>query len=626
MATGFAEGYCSVFKPRARLMGSAWADKYRVIAPGTSPEPGAWVTARTPYLREILDVCTNRHTSHIVLMMSSQVGKSEVVLNLVGYYIHQDPSPILMVQPTKGKAEEFSKERLDPTIKASPALCDLVKDEVTVVNGKKTRKKKDTETITNKSFPGGYIAMEGAETESGLSSRPIKVLLMDEVDRYKAQIVGGDPRKIAIQRTTNFKDTRKIVEVSTPGLKETSRIYNDGWLKSDQRRYNVPCQCCGTLQALKWGQVKWNKTEAGDVVRESIRYECESCGHYMRGAYKMPFDLLEAGVWIAENPGAEIAGFHINSMYSPWVDLYDLVNEFVTATRNRDKDGLKEFVTLKLGEPWEDTDEKANWEELHKNNRHRYGDYLPANVLLATAGVDTQDHYLAVEVVGWGAGKETWGIKYALIMGDTSQPEVWNKLDQFLQRTWQTDDGRMLPIFSAFVDSGGHRTDDVYSFCKARQSRGVYAIRGSRNADAPVLPAKPTKNNKGGFLFELGVGLLKSTTLGRAAIKDEGPGYCHFPIEGEAGYSEDYFRGLLSERFEFKYVGGKYVRRWVQIYDRNEPLDCRGYATAAFELLNIDLNQLAARVSQMHAGAPAPSQPARVNKKIPRQLSAGMKL
>lgn len=625
MATGFAEGFCSVFKPKVWLSGSAWADENRMIAPGTSPEPGRWSTDRVAYLREILDVCTDRTTSHIALVMASQVGKSEVLLNIAGYYIHQDPAAILLVQPTDGLAEKFSKKRLGPTIAASPVLRDLVSE--VVVNdgdGKSRKKKKSDETITQKSFPGGSLTLTGAETEGGLSSDPIRVVLMDEVDRYKREIVGGDPRKLAIQRTVNYKDSRKIVEVSTPGEIETSRIYNDGWLKSDQRRYNVPCQSCGLLQHLKWGQVKWNKTDNGKVIRESIRYECEGCQHHMRGPYKLPAGLLSAGIWIAENPGAEIAGFHVNSMYSPWVDLYDLVDEFVAAVRSRDQDGLKEFFNLKMGEPWEDKTAKAEWETLHKNHRHRYGDCLPSNILMVTAGVDTQDNYIAAEVVGWGVGKESWGIKYVIFPGDTSQPRVWNDLDQFLQRTWQTDDGRSLPITMALVDSGGHRTDEVYNFCKPRQARGIYAIRGSRNIDAPVLPAKPTRNSKGGLLFELGVGLLKSTTLGRAALADEGPGYCHFALEGEAGYSEEYFKGLLAEKYEFKYVNGKSVRQWKKVYERNEPLDCRNYATAALELSNIDLDLLAERIQSMAGrSAQAPAQPARRSR---GQLSPGIKI
>ncbi|MDQ9768751.1 phage terminase large subunit family protein, partial [Acinetobacter baumannii] len=92
----------------------------------TSPEPGRWVSSRTPYLTEILDACTDRRVEQVYIMAASQIGKSELLLNIMGYYIHQEPSPVLFIQPTDETAKAFSKERIDPTIKASPVLREIV--------------------------------------------------------------------------------------------------------------------------------------------------------------------------------------------------------------------------------------------------------------------------------------------------------------------------------------------------------------------------------------------------------------------------------------------------------------------------------------------------------------------
>lgn len=617
MATGYREGFRSAFKPRPQITGSQWADSYRYVAPGTSSEPGRWRTSRVPYMREMLDTITDRSVEHVVAMMSSQVGKSELLINAIGYYVDQEPAPILLVSPTVETAESFSKERIDPTFQYTPAMRSKLIGQPADESKGSSRKKSDT--IRQKMFRGGYLALVGSNSTAGLASRPVRVLLMDEVDRY-VETKEGDPRDLAMQRTANYHN-RKIFEVSTPVDLETSMIYQT-WEQSDQRRYFVPCKACGAFQVLKWSQVSFAKEGTIQERAATAFYKCEHCGHNMRGSGRISDDLLDGGRWIAQKPGASIVGFHINALYSPWVELWKLVGEFLKARKTKDRAKLKAFINLKLGEPWEDEAEKTEWETLHKNHRHRYGEFLPANVLLATAGVDTQDEYLAVEVVGWGVGKESWGIKYAIFPGDTSQPKVWQELDEFLQRTWQTADGRHLPITMALVDSGGHRTDEVYNFCKTRQQRGIYAIRGSRSPDAPIIPSKPSKNGKGGLLFEIGVGLLKSTTLSRAAIADEGPGYCHFALEGEAGYSEEYFKGLLSERYEFKYSNGKYVRQWKKVYERNEPLDCRNYATAAMELSNIDLDVLAERIKGIGSSQQPAAQPAA--RRGRRQLSPGI--
>ena len=256
MSSIWGDKFTRKLRPKSRLTGSEWADRYRYVAPGTSPEPGPWRTNRVPYLREPMDSLTDSVTEYVVMMCSSQVGKSEFVLNIMGYYADQEPAPQLMLQPTVEAAEAFSKERIDPTFRYSDGLKDKLDD------GKDGRgsSRKSSTTIRMKHYPGGYIALVGANSPAGLASRPIRVLLADEVDRY-GFTKEGDPLKLAIQRTTNFHN-RKIGMVSTPTVSGHSKI-QEWWDKSDQRRYHVPCPHCGASQVLKWAQVKWQKDSDG---------------------------------------------------------------------------------------------------------------------------------------------------------------------------------------------------------------------------------------------------------------------------------------------------------------------------------------------------------------------------
>lgn len=600
MSTVWRDAFLKACRPKSLLTGSEWADNYRYVAPGTSPEPGPWRTDRVPYLREPMDVASDSETETIVMMCSSQVGKSEWLLNVMGYYTDQEPAPQLFVHPTVEAAEAFSKERIDPTFRYSPGLKGKLED------GKDGRgsSRKSSTTIRMKHYAGGYIALVGANSPASLASRPIRILLADEIDRYSST-KEGDPLKLAMQRTTNFHN-RKICLVSTPTVSGRSNI--EEWFnRSDQRYYHVPCQHCGGFQVLKWSRVKWDRDESGNHLPDTARYECEHCGAAIRGPGRPNSAMLEAGYWKATRE-SRIAGFHINSLYSPWVELRSLVAEWAEANKTRDRKGLMEFINLKLGEPWVENDDDLDHEHLFSKRREYYEAELPDGVLVLTAGVDVQDSYLAAEVVGWGAGYESWGIEYRIFMGDPGQSAVWMQLDDFLQKKWQLSDGTALGISCACVDSGGHFTTEVYRFTKPREYRRIYAIKGRGGQGIPLV-GKPVRNNRiGAVRFDLGVDSGKATVMSRIKIEEEGPGYCHFPRDQQRGYDLEYFRGLLSERLKYEYRNGKVKVSWDQIYERNEPLDCRNYATAAIEILSPNFEALAAMPARGNVYSQAPEQ------------------
>lgn len=529
-----------------------------------------------------MDSMTDKHTETVVMCCSSQVGKSEALLNVLGYYVDQDPSPQLMLQPTLEAAENFSKERIDPTFRYSKGLCDKLEEGK---EGRGTSRKSST-TIRMKHYAGGYLALVGANSPAGLASRPIRVLMCDEIDRY-SPTKEGDPLKLAIQRTTNFHN-RKIVMVSTPTIKGASPIY-EWYEKSDQRQYFIPCPECGHEHAWRWENVHWDKDEAGNALPMTARMTCPKCGEVIRGAFKPNPELLGKGRWKPTNPDSRIKGYHLNSLCSPWVNLYALVEEFVAATKSRDKKGLMEFINLKLGEPWDEhAGEEDIWEHLHRR-REYYKDEmcLPKGVLVLTAGVDVQRDRLECTVYGWGLDKECWGIEHRIIRGAPDDAETWRMLDGFLQEQRCIENGAQLPIACTCVDSGdGEYTAHVYRYTKARERMRVFSIKGRGGVGVPFIN-NPTKGNvEGALLFSLGVDAGKSLVMSRLRIEDEGAGYVHYPRQAERGFNETFFQQLTAEVYEHKFEKGVIKRSWKKIRERNEALDCAVYATAAVEILN----------------------------------------
>lgn len=554
-----------VLAPPPKLTVSEWADEYRRLSKEASAEPGQWRTERAPYQREIMDSVNDPEVETVVVMSSAQVGKTEILLNTIGYFMDYDPSPIMMVMPTLDLAEAYSKDRLAPMLRDTPALKDKVKD---------ARSRNSNNTLLHKKFPGGHITLVGANSPSSLASRPIRILLADEVDRFPMSAGSeGDPLNLAAKRTTTFWN-RKKVYVSTPTTKGLSRIeaeYED----STMEQWCLPCPSCGHYQPLKWAQIRF----------EDITMECEKCKER-----HTEFEWKDQeGKWVPRKEHHDKRGFHLNELASPWKRWEDIIEDFKEAKKAPET--LKVWVNTSLGESWEEPSE-TDGEELLKR-RERYNCEIPDKVLVLTAGVDTQDDRLEVEVVGWGVGKESWGIEYKIFHGDPGQEAVWNQLDNYLQKEFKYEDGTGLMISCVCVDSGGHFTTEVYKFCKSREHRRIFAVKGKGGDGTPFIGRVSRNNREKAALFTIGVDQGKQLLISRLKTEFEGAGYCHFPIESDKGYDEMYFDGLTSERRVIKYYKGRPKVEWIKRPGaRNEPLDIRNYATAALEILNPDLEML----------------------------------
>ena len=520
-----------------------------------------------------MDAISDPRLRDIVVMAGAQVGKTEMLLNVIGFHIHHDPSPILLVQPTLEMAQAFSKDRLAPMLRDTPALRGSVKD---------PRSRDANNTTTHKVFTGGHISLVGSNSAAGLASRPIRVVLCDEVDRYPPSAGSeGSPILLARKRSATFHN-RKMVMVSTPTNKGASMIESQ-YEESDKRQYFVPCEDCGTVQTLKWSNVKWEKDKP-----ETAYYACEACGSVWDDAKRNR--SVRKGEWVATADFTGVAGFHITGLYSPWTMLADAVRDFLIAKKAPDT--LRVFVNTFLAETWEDAGETVG--DIRFDDREEeFGANIPDDIVVITAGIDVQDDRLELELVGWGRDEESWSLDYKTLYGDPSTPHLWNDLDNILKASYTTESGRQLGIRAACVDSGGHYTQAVYNFVRPREGRRIFAIKGMAGEQRPLV-GRPSKNNIGKIkLFTVGTFPIKELIFSRLKIQSSGAGYCHFP----AGRSDEYYQQLAnSEKIVTKYQKGFPRREFVKTRTRNEALDCRVYAYAALCILSLNINAVADRV------------------------------
>ncbi len=579
-------GIAILAAPPPELTVSEWADAYRRISKGAA-EPGQWRTDRAPYQRGIMDAISDPLIEGIVMMSSAQVGKTEILLNSIGYYIHQDPTPVLLLQPTLELAQAFSKDRLAPMLRDSPALRDKVKD---------AKSRDSGNTMLHKTFPGGHITMAGANSPASLASRPIRIVLCDEVDRYPASAgEEGDPVSLAKKRSTTFIANKKWLLMSTPTVKGASRI-ETAYEESTMERWCLPCPSCGEEQPLSWKQIKFDYNYASRKC-VAVHQACLACGA-LHGEHEWK---AGAGKWIARKENAKVRGFHLNELASPWSRWEGIVEEFQAATRGGAQ-LLKVWTNTSLGETWEEEGEKLDEDTLAARAEMYHAD-VPDGVKVLTAAVDTQDNRFEIDVQGWGAGHENWRIEYHTIYGDLKQPRVWSELDEYLRRGWKDAHGRTFRIAITCMDSGGHFTNEVYQFCKARFTRKLFAIKGESPGDGTYLPlvaGTSTNNRYKATVVRLGVDEGKAKVMSSLALPpvdeagNRNQGYCHFPLttpQRNRGYNKPYFEGLTAEEMRKRMKMGSAYYVWVKVKNRNEPFDLAVYNQAAIEILKPDLDQ-----------------------------------
>lgn len=561
-----------------------------MLSAEASAEPGKWNTSRAEFQRGIMDALSDPEIERIVFKKSSQVGWTEILNNICGYFIDQDPAPMLVLQPTLEMAEAWSNDRLAPMVRDTPRLRDKVGGGRSRDSGNKTLYKK---------FPGGHLTMAGANSPASLASRPIRVVLADEIDRYPASAGReGNPLLLAFKRANNFWN-RKLLCGGTPTVAGESQI-DEQFEQSDKRYFHVPCPACGTKQVLKWAQVKWDKDEKGRALPQTAYYLCEvdGCGGAWTDADR--WLAVSQGEWRATAPFNGIAGFHIWEAYSPWVKLADTVRNFLAASRN--PEDLKTWTNTALGETWTEKGEAPDWQRLYeRRSRELKLGTVPEWAALLTVGSDVQRNRIEADVWAWGPSLQSALVDHIVIHGDPAGEEVWREMDRLITREWETPSGRALRPQRFAIDTGdGYSTTQVYAWAR-KYPRQVMAVKGTGKFDSSSPVSGPNwvdvtfngrKRKRGVQLWTVAGSVFKSETyawlhLDQPLDDQEYPfGYIHLP----EGTTDTWIQQLVAEQLvKVKNRAGFSRLAWTNPSGaRNEAIDMRVYARAAAYTLGID--------------------------------------
>ena len=411
-------------------------------------------------------------------------------------------------------------------------------------------------------------------------------------------------------RQTTFYNAM-AVEVSTPTIKNASAI-EAAYATGTMERWKSRCPHCGEYHEIQWADIRFEYDEiivAGQKTYKvtKVYYCCPGCG-----AVSDEITMKRAKArWEADNPAAYDQGtrsFWLNAFVSQWATWESIIMKFLKAQGNTKK--MQVVYNTCFGELWEDRGDLEDEDSLLQR-REDYGKTedgapveLPDGVLVLTCGVDTQDDRLEFEVVGHGHFGETWGIRKGLIMGRPDDLDTWRQLDDALDHVYRFRDGTGLRISMTFMDEGGHFTMEVRQQCRARLGKKVFCIKGMGGSDRPyTAPPKKQKVMIQNVLigtcwqYQIGVDSGKEIIMDNLKVQTPGAKYCHFPKRDD--YGSGYFKGLLSEVKVYD-PNKKQPWQWKKIpgHERNEALDCRNYALAAFKALPVNMDEVERRLKE----------------------------
>ena len=585
-------------KPLPKTSVSQWADNHRILSSGISAEPGKWKTSRAPYQKDIMNAFTEPGIHRVVVKSSSQIGKSDMMNNVIGRFAHLDPCAIMMIQPTIDMAQDYSKTRIAPMIRDTKVLNNLFYD---------VKSRDANNTILSKVFPGGRLIMCGANSPAGLASRPIRILLADEVDRFPDSAgTEGDPVDLAAKRMTTFWNSCMGL-FSTPTNEGASRI-DEEYLAGTQEEWQHKCPNCGEYHLLRHIDMtvdyKEIKTPSGKktVIVNDVKWRCPHCGFSFseKEMKQTPQKYISRNADALKNG---IRSFFVNGFTSPWMTWSRIMREWLEAKGDPERE--KVIMNTVFGESYKQKGAFED-EQIFLRRRESYGAELPNGVLLLTAAIDTQDNRLEYEVVGWGKEEECWGIRKGIVLGAPNQARTWKEIDNILDKTYHFADGKGLKVVRTFIDSGGHYTSDVYNYCQKNFHKQRFAIKGRGGPGIPLIYKIAKANNAKAPLILLGVDDGKQQIMDRLSIDSPGPLYFHFPQDegikelSDRGYDDLYFKGIISEHKKVYKRNGVLREVWETTKNvRNEPLDLRNYNLACMKSLQPDWVKLEMLVNGM---------------------------
>lgn len=559
----FIENALKTLKPPEKMKMSDWAEKYRVLDTKSSAIPGPWRNSVTPYLIGIMDEFNNVQTEEIIFVKPTQVGGTEVLQNALGYFVMQDPAPCMVVYPSQDLAEHVSENRLQKMFEVSKPMAEKF--------------------LPNKSemlelqFDGMFITLEGANSPASLSSKPIRYLLLDEVDKYPgASKKEADPIRLSRERTKTFSN-RKIFMASTPTLR-TGHIWKAKEDADIVKHYKVPCPHCGEFIELKFKNIRWAKKEEVESLAdraETARYVCQECGCFITDKHKA--QMLRDGRWEIVTQRTKYPRkvcFWMNTLYSPFVRFSEIAKEYLTT--KDDPDAYQNFINSWMAEPWEDTKLKTNADMVLERQTAFEENIVPDWAVMLTAGVDVQETSLYWTIRAWGPYLTSQNIAHGQVLN-------FKAIEKIMNLEFKKDNGEVLLVQLVGVDSGD-QTDDVYEFC-ARNSEWAIPVKGVPGGHSHFRLSTVNRNTSSAHGMQLLLvdgGKYKDMIASRLA-KPNGEGSWMVYQGCDMEYAEQ-----VTAEHKIRIKGSKQLV-WVPktSHADNHYLDCEVYAMAVADVLGV---------------------------------------
>lgn len=568
-------------KPDLDLDVDQWSDRFQIIPRSSgSNEYGKYKTSRTPHAKAVMRALSDNHPCKVVVCkIASQLFKTQVALNWLLSTIHQSPANFLLLMPT-GKLQKRIAARVDKNI----AVVDVVRNLVAKPNSRNATNNQDT-----KEYIGGTLFIATAGSAANLSEVPARRVAIDEVDRGEENVDGeGDPVKLAEARQTTFEHNRKSYYYSSPTIQDESRI--DALFKQGTQRHALAeCVHCGHAQELIFENLIVDEND------EAL-YPCSECGGLHKESDKTR--MFENGLWSDGVKNITTESFTASAMFLPygWKSWRGLMRDYDEAKKLLDAGDESEmivFYNTRLARCWARSVDIESYEVL----KSRAIDYrlrtAPDGVLFLTAGVDTQDNRLAVQIVGWGRDLRAWVLDYVELHGDPANKKVWDLLTKLLNNKIQHSNGNSLPILATAIDTGGHRQTAVKNYVYSKRINCPIAIYGSTRSNAVPLSKgskqdvnkKDQLDKRGVLLHGVGTVEIKNLIFSHLVNDGERDPSSRF-VNFTTGLDDFYFAGVVSEKYDKK------KKRYEQKPGiRNEPLDTLVYAYSALYHSEIRANR-----------------------------------
>ena len=533
----------------------------------------------TPYLRQPLRDYTDPEVEEITECFSTQTGKTTSLIVPPMYYVSEDPWPIMFVMPREDDAVSINVERIQPIIRSSPVLAALL-----------TGEKKDM-TREAIRLNGTQLTFSWATSPASLSSRPVAILMQDEMDKWPPWSgKEADPCELSRERTRRFQN-RKIGKSSTPTY-EQNYIWRE-LQNSTNQKYNVPCPHCGKFQELVFGDrdtssagIKWPESAGPNEIidRRLAFYRCRSCNGEIRDHHKLR--MLADGIWVPKGmeirsghlhgrkPYRRLQGYHMWAAYSPFLTFSEIAAKFLQSTNKAQS--LMNFTNSWLALPWKESLDTFTDKTITTRQKDYDRGEVPADVEVITAGVDVQLDHFWFTIRGWGTRERSWLIRSGTVFS-------WAEVKKILAAPYKTAAGRVHKVQRALIDSA-YRTDETYKFCRAMHP----VTLPSKGAEGMAItkPVQLSRPRAGVLLVRFAANYWKDKLARYIKTEDGETGEWSVHRNIDLAYRQH----MISERRVFKRQGTRRIPTWepVREHEPNHLWDTEVLNTVAADTLGVE--------------------------------------